>query len=257
MEVINCELPSYFDEIKLRIIADAHIGSGLFNASRLDSIIKEVEKEDNCYCIIDGDMINNATKNSVSDIYAEQHTPEESIEIVEELLYPIKDKILAITDGNHEKRSYRTDGLRILKQVSKLLGIKDRYTFPAFLLFVAFGKNQGRDSRKTVYSIYGTHGGGGSRTEGGKVNYVARMANIVDADIYVHAHTHFPATFKKGFKSVDYRNRKVTHKEKLFVNAGAFLDYGGYSEEKGYPPPSRAQTYILLDGRERKMKGIV
>jgi predicted phosphodiesterase len=257
MKVIDNELPSYFDEIKLRILADAHIGDGLFNADRLNAIVDEIKEEDNCYCIVDGDMINNATRNSVSDIYAEQYTPEESIDLLENLLNPIKDKILAITEGNHEERSYRSNGTRILRQVSKLLGIKDKYAYPAFLIFLAFGKNQGRDSRKTVYSIYGKHGGGGARTSGGKINYLARMAQTIDADIYIHAHTHIPAVFKKGFKTVDYRNRKVTHREHLFVNSGAFLDYGGYAEKKDYDPPSKAQPYILLEGRKRTMKGVV
>jgi len=254
---INADLPSYLNEVILRVIADAHIGDGLFNKDRLAKIIKEVEDNENAYCIIDGDLINNATRNSVSDIYAEQYNPEQAIDILVDLLEPIKDKILAITEGNHEERTSRSAGISIMRQVAKRLGIGDKYCYPTFLVFLSFGKNQGRDNRKTVYSIYGQHGSGGARTSGGKMNYLARMAQTIDADIYIHAHTHLPAVFKKGFKRVDYRNRKVTHREHLFVNSGAFLDYGGYAERKDYDPPSKAQPRIILKGNERKMYGEV
>ena len=257
MEVVNIDLPSYFNEINLRVIADTHIGDGLFNEKRLQKIIDEIKENENTYAIVNGDLINNATKHSVSDIYSEEHNPEEAIDILVDLLEPIKDKVLVLTEGNHEERTSRSAGISIMRQVSKRLGIHERYAYPTYLLFIAFGKNQGRDNRKTVYSIYGQHGSGGARTSGGKMNYLDRLSHTIDADIYIHSHTHIPAVFKKGFKSVDYRNRKVTHREHLFVNSGAFLDYGGYAARSDYDPPSRAQPKIVLDGKKRDMKARV
>lgn len=250
-------MPSYFNEIYLRIVADSHIGDGLFNKDRLEKIINEIKESENTYAIVNGDLINNATRYSVSDIYAEQYNPEESIDILVDLLKPIKDKILVLTEGNHEERSSRSAGLSIVRQVAKRLGIGEKYSYPAFLLFVAFGRNQGRDNRKTVYSIYGQHGSGGARTSGGKLNYLDRLSHTIDADIYIHSHTHIPATFKKGFMRVDYRNRKITHREHLFVNSGAFLDYGGYAQRKDYDVPSKAQPRIVLCGEHREMKAEV
>lgn len=251
MKIINHDLPSELKRLKLLILADVHIGDGLFNEKRIKQFTDEVKNEDNCYIIVNGDLMNNATKESKSDIYAEQYTPKEARKKLVELLTPVKEKILVMLDGNHEDRTYKSTGQSLLETVAEILGIEELYADPAFLLFVAFGKNRGRTERNTVYTIYGKHGSGGGKRIGGKANKLEDMEGIIDADIYIHSHTHQPLSFRKGFYTVDYRNRKTTWREHLFVNSNAFLNYGGYGEKLGYKPSSTVYPHIYLEGKER------
>lgn len=108
-----------------------------------------------------------------------------------------------------------------------------------------------------IYAIYGKHGAGGGRRPGAKANRLEDMMMVVDADIYLHSHTHLPFIMKKAFYRCDYRNRKITKVEKLFVNTNAFLDFGGYGEEKGYSPLSTQYPKIILNGIEREVRAIL
>jgi predicted phosphodiesterase len=257
MNIVNVELPNYLNEVRIRVLADSHIGDGLADLKLVKKFIKDVEENNDMYLIVNGDLINNATRTSVSDSYGEVMTPDEQIDYLVDLLMPVKDKILVITSGNHEDRTYRTDGIKLIKRVARELGIEDRYVEVAYLLYVAFGKNRGRDNRKTVYSIYGKHGRGGGKRIGSKTNKLEDMAKIIDADVFLHSHTHMPAIFKLSRFRVDYRNRKKSRMNMLFVNTNAFLDYGGYGEEKGYPPASKDYPEIILEGYERKAKAVL
>jgi predicted phosphodiesterase len=256
MKVINMELPKYA-EIEIYPIGDLHIGDKLHDEERAKQLIKEVKAEENRYIILNGDIINNATRRSVSNVYDEELTPNEQIDRTVAIFEPLKDRILCITEGNHENRSYRESGFQIMYQVAQRLGISDRYSEGAYLLFVAFGKNNGRKNRKTVYSIYGKHGAGGGRKVGAKAIRLFEMADVIDADIFIHSHTHVPIILRRPFFRTDYRNRKATKIEQLFINTNAFLEFGGYGEEKGYPPASTKYPKIILDGIKREIKAVI
>ena len=167
---------------------------------------------------------------------------------------PIKDKILAVLSGNHENRVYKSDGLDITEIMSAQLGISDRYSPTTALLFIRFGKRAtGHHGRPQLYTAYVTHGSGGGRKEGGKVNRLADLASIVDADIYIHGHTHLPLVFKEAFFRVSGSNSSVALVDKLFVNTAAYLNYGGYGDKAGFKPASKRSPVIYLDGRKRDM----
>lgn len=255
MKIINHELPKEIDSLDIYVLSDLHIGESGVDDNRVFDLLYTVEKNPNARLIVNGDIVNNGIKTSVSDIYHEEMTPSEQIREVARLLTPVKDKILVIHDGNHEKRTSRLVGINLMEMVAvELFGrekAEELYSYNPYLLFVAFGRNYGRDCRKTVYSIYGKHGTGGGRTTGAKMNNLERMLDVINADIFIHSHTHVPATFKLGSHSVDYKNRKATFKEHLFVNSNAFLLYGGYGEELGFRPTSTQFPKITLNGERR------
>ena len=181
--------------------------------------------------------------------------PSEQIKKLAQLLEPIKDKILVMTDGNHEARTSKKVGINLMETVAiELFGrekAEEIYSGEPYLLFLSFGRNRGRDERQTIYSIYGRHGSGGGRTVGAKLNHLERMFEQVNADVFIHSHTHVPAVFKLGSHNVDYKNRKATYKEHLFVNSNAFLLHGGYGEAFGYRPTNTTFPVIILNGYKR------
>lgn len=253
MKVISHDLPK-FTELELYPLADVHIGDPLQDKKRIAQFINEVLDEPHRYVIVNGDILNWASRNSVSDIYSEEISPNEQIDEAVDLLEPIRDKILVIVDGNHEQRAYKSEGISPMYQVAKRLNIFDKYSPGAYLLFLSFGKSQGRECRKMIYSLYGRHRTSGGKRPGSKANALEDMSMIVDADIYLVSHSHLPLTMKKSFFRCDYRNRKVTQVDKLFVNSNAFLKYGGYGEELGFTPTSTQYPKIILDGISRDAK---
>jgi len=261
MQVFNFEFPKEWEEVRLYVLADLHLGEHGFDEKRFAKWQAEVNADPKALVIVNGDIVNNATRHSVSDVYSETLTPNQQIDKAVELLLPIKEKILVLTEGNHEKRTYKSDGILLMDRVAKELygadEARNRYTDGAYLIYLAFGKNNGRDSRKTVYSIYGRHGSGGGKKTGAKANRLEDMVNVINADIFLHSHTHTPIGFKLSSFNVNYRDRKISQKEHLFVNTNAFLGFGGYGEESGFRPTSTKYPVIFLNGDHREANVLI
>lgn len=257
MKSIRIDLPRDLERIHIYTFADWHIGDKFCRINDIQSLIDKVKNDEQGYVICNGDLINNATKNSVSDGYSETLSPMESINYLVSLLTPIKDRILLITNGNHEARSYRESGIDLSSIVAAQLGILDRYCCEGGLLFLKVGKeSKGRrdrhgEVRQIPYTIYATHGAGGGAKEGGKINRTAGLADIVDADIYIHSHTHLPAIFKNAYFRVDQANCMVNQTDRLFVNTSSQLDYGGYGQVASFKPSSTSVPVITLDGTKK------
>lgn len=251
MQTININLPESIDNLEIHIGADWHIGDKFCDEAIIKQRLDYIKNTPDAYLILNGDLLNNATKTSISDCYAEELTPIEQIERVTNLLEPVKDKILAITQGNHENRTYNKEGIDLTYLIAKQLKISDRYSKTTGYLFIRFGKND--KGRKQLYTIFCNHGSGGGRKEGAKAIRLADMASIVDADIYIHSHTHLPMIMKQGFYRVDYQNSFIGHVDKLFVNTASALDYGGYGEAFEFKPNSKDTPTIYLSGNKKRM----
>jgi len=260
MKTIKIDLSRDLDSIELVALSDLHIGDPLCDIELIKSKIEYIKKNENVYCILNGDLMNNATKNSVSDVYGETMTPMDQLAQIVVLFEPIKDKILAITNGNHEARSWRFDGIDLMKLLSMQLNIEDKYCNESGLLFLRFGKqsrghkekNSSGEVMRVCYVIYVTHGTGGGRKEGAKAIRLADMANIVDADIYIHSHTHLPMVMKQSFYRTEIRSSSVSIVPKLFVNTASMLNYGGYGEVGEFKPNSKDTPHIFLSGKAKK-----
>lgn len=258
MRCIKCDLP-YADKIEIHPMADLHIGDAHCDYKSILERIEYIKNTPNAYCILDGDLMDTAIANSVGDTYGATLQPMEQLQHCVKLFDPIKDKILAVLPGNHENRVYRSDGLDITQIMCSQLGLQDKYSPTTALLFVRFGKctQGGGHGRRQWYTIYVTHGSGGGRKPGGKVNRLEDLSGIVDADIYIHAHTHLPLVFKESFYRVSGPNSSVALVDKLFVNTAASLDYGGYGDAQAFRPASKQAPVIYLNGHKREMSALL
>lgn len=252
MKAIRCDLP-FAEKIEIHPMSDLHIGDNHCDYKSILERIEYIKNTPNAYCILDGDLMDTAIASSVGDTYGASFQPMEQLQHCVALFKQIKDKILAVLPGNHENRVYRSDGIDITALMCSELGIRDRYSPTTALVFVRFGKTKER-GRPQLYTIYVTHGSGGGRKEGGKVNRLADLAAIVDADIYVTGHTHLPLVFKESYYRVSGSNSSVALVDKLFVNTAASLNYGGYGDAMGFKPASKKSPVIILDGTKREME---
>jgi predicted phosphodiesterase len=265
MNVIKVDLPKSLDKIELHIFADEHIGDELCDIKRLKERIEYVKNTPNAYCVLNGDIIDNATKTSIGDTYSQEMNPMEQLKKAVELFEPIKDKVLCVSHGNHENRTYRKEGINLSYLIATQLGLGDRYTSASAIIFLRFGQlsngkketNGSGDVRKVCYSIFMLHGSGGGRKEGAKAIRLADMASIADCDIYIHSHTHLPMTMRESFHRVDVRNSTVALVDKLFINTAANLRYGGYGEAAEFKPSSMETPILYLNGKKKEYKAIL
>lgn len=254
MKIIKVDLSQDLKQIEVHTFADEHIGDAHCDIARLKERIKYVAETPNAYCILNGDILDNASRSSIGDIETRELNIMGQIQNGVELFSPIKDKILCITNGNHKNRAYRKEGIDISMIVANQLGIGDRYSPAAALLFLRFGKQSlHRNNRRVLYSIFCNHGSGGGRREGAKAIRLADMASIVDADIYVHSHTHLPMIMKQGFFRVDLTSSTAQNVTKLFINTSSNLSYGGYGEAQEFKPNSKDTPVIYLNGCKKEM----
>ena len=251
MKAIKIDLPREHKNIEIHIFADEHIGDDLCDLDSLKRRIKYIAETPNAYCILNGDILDNATTDSVGDTYSQTYSPLMQLELAVELFTPIADKILLITHGNHENRTYKKSGINISQLIATQLNLLDRYTPASAVLFIRFGPGSRQTrGRKMSYTLFALHGSGGGK-EGSIATRLANMAAIVDCDIYCHAHSHLPMVFRLGFHRIDTSNSSVAPIEKMFVNSAANLKYGGYAEFAEFKPASMKSPVIYLSG-ERK-----
>lgn len=254
MKVIKADLGDH-KEAHILTLADWHNGDKRSDGKRIMQYLDYLRNTPNAFAILNGDLMNTAIRSSLSDIYSEQLSPMEQIQHCVKLFDGLQHKIIAIQPGNHELRVWRNDGLDMTLVMATQLGIADRYSPESSLIFVSLGKwsVSGRHNERVTYSIYAVHGDGGGRTEGAKVNRLMQLAAIIDADIYIHSHTHLPAIVKEQFYRTSTTTRSARLVDKLFINTGATLEYGGYAELKSYKPASTETPIIHLDGTRRRM----
>jgi hypothetical protein len=254
VKVIKADLPRDIGILELHTFADEHVGDDCCDLNRLKARIDYVANTPNAYCVMNGDILDYTSRSSIGDIETREFNIMGQLEKAVELFAPIAPKTLCITPGNHENRGYRKEGFDISKMIAMQLGLVDKYSPTSATLFIRFGTgSKTTHNRPQLYSIYMLHGSGGGRKEGAKAIRLADMAGIVDADIYIHSHTHLPMVMKQAFFRTDLVHSTVTKAPKLFVNTGANLEYGGYGEAAEFKPSCMDTPVIYMRGDKKEM----
>ena len=237
------------NQFKIMVLGDMHLGDEFCDLKLIRETIDYIYKTKDCYVILNGDLINNALKTSKSDSYREQMTIEEEQDLLIELLTPIKDRILVMATGNHEKRTELMAGINPLKAVAYALGIKDKLVEDSYVLTLEFGVAHGMKSVNNKYVVYGIHGGaGGGRRAGATANALQDMAlRLPNADLYIHSHTHTTLTYNDMIFLYDSKTKRVKEHQRTYHNANAFLKYGGYAEQKEYKPADRYPSVLVVN----------
>ena len=248
-------------EAEIVAVADYHWADPNSDHARILEDIKYIAEHDNVFCVLNGDLMDCAIASSIGDTYSSTLSPMDELRVCVELFKPLaeKGKILCILKGNHEARHYRTNGIDLTEIMARQLGIEDRYSPTTALLFIRLGSNtDGRNhSRPVAYTMYVSHGNGGGRKEGGKIQRLVDLSTIVDADIYVCGHTHLPAILKDGFARPSMANSSISYGTHLYVNTSAKLNYGGYGDTMAFKPPCLDTPIIHLNGTRKEMRATI
>ena len=245
-----------FQEIRAIVLSDLHLGNPYSSLNSFARTIKFIQDNDNCFCWLNGDLLEAVTKQSKGDIYTQQLTPQQQRDDVLDLLMPIKDKILGMTTGNHEQRIYNETGVDLSADIANSLSVPYR---PEGMLFkLSFGEgNDFHKDKPFVFWCYITHGFGGARTKGAKAVKVERVgAWLPRCDFIAMSHDHvvnvapdvdfIPDNRGTIDKETGFLSGAISAHRKILIKTNAFLKWGGYSESLGFPPSDLATPLIYL-----------
>ena len=240
-------------EAKLFIVGDLHVGAIEANVKGWELFCERILQEKNSYICIIGDMMNNATRSSVSNVFEDTMRPREQKRYLTGALKSLTERILCIVPGNHENRSGKDADDEPLYDVACKLDLEDIYRPNAAFLKLCFGsRNAGHGDEKPlqVYTVCCTHGAGGGIYTGAAVNRNERMAMFVNADVLAVGHTHKGAITKPERIEIDPYTNSVKLKTTTVISACSWLSYGGYAMRKMLLPssaqdPEQPQTLLL------------
>lgn len=74
-QILVADLPAEYDYIELYPVSDLHVGDPEFKEKDFKEFVDYVANNERAYIITLGDLINNAIKSSVSNVYNETMSP--------------------------------------------------------------------------------------------------------------------------------------------------------------------------------------
>ena len=238
-------------------VFDVHLGAQGCMEEDFRNFINEVAVDPQAYVVIGGDMIDNGTRNSVTNVFRATMRPSEQKREMANILAPIRDKILCFTSGNHERRFNKDADDNPLYDIAAKLDLEHLYREDLAWLHMQLGTNKsiggGRSAGKDrqSYSVIVSHGAGGGMLTGGAVNRVERLPH--DADVLITGHTHNPfATFPARLTG-NLINNNVYALTQLNIKATSWLKYGDYAAEKLLRPSAHVMQRIVFSSTEKRV----
>ena len=242
------------NDLTIYPISDVHLGAAEHMEQEWFHFCASVLDNPHAYVTLGGDLINNATKNSVSNVFEETMRPREQKKRMVEILTPIRDRILCATSGNHERRSLKDADDDPTYDIMCKLDLEDVYRENMAFLKIHIGDPRHAE-RNPTYVFVVTHGAGGGILTGAAVNRNERFGYVVDGrDCLIVGHTHKPFVTQPSKIMIDPRNNRVSVKPFKVVSSSSWLNYGGYAAQKMLLPSSHAPQVITLYGRHKAIK---
>jgi len=242
------------EDVNIYPISDMHVGAKEFIEGNWKAFKKKLQSEENSYIILNGDLMNNATRISVSNVYEDVMTPLQQREWLIDELNDIKGKILAVTSGNHERRNRDVDNHPIY-DICRIIGIADVYREYMAFLKLRIGNTAGNGNRNPTYMLGMNHGAGGGGTSGAVINRNEKYSYYMEGlDGLFVGHTH------KGMLSyptrlvIDKHNNKITRQECAIISCNAWLNYGDYALGAMFGPCGNRQQKLMLSGNKKYMQ---
>jgi predicted MPP superfamily phosphohydrolase len=245
------------EDITILPVSDVHLGAAEHMQRAWELFCQSVLEKPNTYITLGGDLINNATKSSVSSVYDETMRPSEQKKLMAKMLEPLakEGRILCAVPGNHERRSLKDADDEPMYDIMTKLDIEHLYRPTTAYMKIQIGNVDGHGTSNPTYCIAVNHGAGGGALTGSSVNRAERFGYAVDGlDCLILGHTHKPVQSQPGKIKVDAHNKRISIKPFKVVISSSWLSYGGYAAEKLLLPSTHAAQEIILRGNRKAIK---
>ena len=242
-DLIVHKMPRELDEMHIYPLGDLHKDSEIFDIKLWENWKKVVFNDPLAYIVLVGDIFDNTLKNSKGNSYSNTGRTSESKRWFANELKPMKDRILAGVDGNHEYRSVHLSDNSPLEDVMCKLDVENVFRYNMAFIKISLGEKS--KERQFTYTFVLAHGCSDSKSE--KFQYA-----IDGMDVFITGHTHQPKiTFPAKFV-IDPYNNKVTKSGFTHITVPSFQYDGGYTIKNMYMPQDNSRVpYIILSGTNK------
>ncbi len=241
------------EDIRIYPISDVHFGAAEHMVREWELFCQRVVNEPNSYLILGGDLLNNGVKTSVSNVYEEQLRPREAKRIMCDMLEPLKDKVLCMVNGNHERRNKDVDDSPSYDIACKL-DIETVYRENVAFVKIQIGSTKGNGTMNPTYVLVVTHGSGGGMI-GAVANRNEKFGYCLDgADALILGHSHRPMVSQPAKIKIDTHNNNVLIRPFKVVSMTSWMSWGGYAAQKMLSPTSFAPQTITLCGTRKEIR---
>lgn len=238
------------------LTSDVHIDSKKCELKLFKKHLEQL-KERNAYLIDNGDLYDCMggkydKRSNKADILSKLQVSnyfDALNDHAKEILDPVSDRIIMLSDGNHELSVTSRHEIDLIGRLQDSLN-KNKKTnilrqgYTGWIKFV-FNRPDGRDYG-SMY-MYRTHGNGGNAPVTKGVIQSARRQDIIDADIYVSGHIHTNYTVPRPMWKITDRGT-VYIQEKVHHQLGTYKDSSNSTWEnmKGFAPPSLGGSWMTF-----------
>lgn len=244
--------PKEFDFVEIFPIHDLHVGNECCDLKKYYKLRDHILSARNRYVIWVGDLMENALPGSKSDPLTQTMNPFQQQEFITEQFKLLKDRTIAIIDGNHEgNRSLKMAGLYPLFSAASIAQIPDRFRSAYAVVDIAVGSGaDGHENRQQRYAGYLCHIAKESKN--------MSVTDILEGfDFAMFGHDHDVLSHPREHLCYDKNNKSFCQKSIVTIDAGSYLTYGGYGARGGMKPKStRAYKMILYGGRNERIENL-
>lgn len=241
------------DDLRIYFICDVHYGAQEHMDREWSDFCSNFMKDPNAYLILGGDLLNNGTKTSVTNVYRETVRPMQAKRDMAAMLKPLKSRILCAVSGNHERRNKDVDDDPMYDIMAKL-DLEDIYRENMAFLKLQIGDVKGNGQRNPTYMLCVTHGAGGGALSGGVINRNERFSYTVEGmDVLLVGHSHKPMESYPGRIVMDGHNNRVYEKPTIVAVGTSWLRYGGYALRGMLRPSSHVRQTMTLSGKRKEI----
>lgn len=246
-------------DITIVPIADVHLGSPGCMEQEFIKFIDTVKDTPNLYLTLGGDLIDNGTKSSVTNVFRATMSPSAQKKEMAKILEPVRDRILCFVPGNHERRSGKDADDDPVYDIAAKLDLEHLYRENIAFIKVQMGEEdtetyRAKGTRRPTYMLVMVHGAGGGILTGGAVNRGERFGYALSgADALIVGHTHKPFTTQPGQIVIDPRNNMVTIRPFKVICATSWLNFSGYAARGMMLPSTHCLQTITLRGAKKEI----
>jgi hypothetical protein len=231
-------------------LGDMHVGSEEFDAKPFGRAMQWIEDNDAIVFGL-GDWIENATKHSPgTSVWRQVMTPQEQIDYLIKLVQPIKHRIVAAVQGNHEERTERDTGIDPMAVLCHALSIE----YFRYEIYARIRADRDEAGKGCEYTMYGIHSTSVSGSTGLSENKIERdWEKFLHFDLLAKGHGH-NMSLSDPKLYLQFSNGKIVERERRFWHIGHYLSrpgsYNAKVPRRPLPTGTMAVWLKMAGGRQ-------
>lgn len=214
-----------------------------FRINKFKAHIQELAQDPNARIILGGDLFYfPGGGRKYRELYAPNYY--EQVEMMAQLLEPIKHKIIGAIDGTDEIKIFEYDGLNLTQMLVDKLGIHDRYFGQMAEIDFEFKNSYTNNLPRTVHTLF-DHG----FLVANVMNTVAKkteglQTKIAGKDFYFTSHYNKMFIEKNAVLATEFGDR-IVKKPCYFVSVGGYRDFPNRLTSNRNTAPSSTHNGVI------------